>query len=173
MQKPHPPVAIAGLTPGSENHKLAGEKGYIPVSLSVTPDASITAQHWAAVEEGAARSGRTPDRADWRVIRDVYVAPTDDEARDLALGGIIGRSSFGVTDPFPPDPIGIDGADRPGSDARQVAESEQRAAFHLHIEHVPRSQPLGHVWVSRRQASNGPPLRPKEPGSGCCEADVV
>jgi alkanesulfonate monooxygenase SsuD/methylene tetrahydromethanopterin reductase-like flavin-dependent oxidoreductase (luciferase family) len=29
-QKPHPPVAIAGLTPGSANHKLAGEKGYIP-----------------------------------------------------------------------------------------------------------------------------------------------
>ena len=25
-QKPHPPIAIAGLTPGSDNHKLAGEK---------------------------------------------------------------------------------------------------------------------------------------------------
>jgi alkanesulfonate monooxygenase SsuD/methylene tetrahydromethanopterin reductase-like flavin-dependent oxidoreductase (luciferase family) len=91
-QQPHPPIAIAGLTPGSENHKLAGEKGYIPVSLSVTPDASITAQHWAAVEEGAARSGRSPDRGEWRIIRDVYVAPSDAEARDLALGGIMGRS---------------------------------------------------------------------------------
>jgi alkanesulfonate monooxygenase SsuD/methylene tetrahydromethanopterin reductase-like flavin-dependent oxidoreductase (luciferase family) len=90
-QKPHPPLAIAGLTPGSENHKLAGEKGYIPVSLSIDPDASITAQHWDAVVEGAARSGRVPDRNAWRIIRDVYVAPTDAEARQLAIGGIMGR----------------------------------------------------------------------------------
>lgn len=90
-QTPHPPIAIAGLTPGSENHKLAGEKGYIPVSLSVSPDASITARHWDAVVEGAARSGRVPDRDEWRIIRDVYVAPTDEEARQLAIGGIMGR----------------------------------------------------------------------------------
>src|SRR5210317_1911808 len=90
-QTPHPPVAIAGLTPGSDNHKLAGEKGYIPVSLSVSPDASITAQHWDAVAEGAARSGRTANRDDWRIIRDVYVAPTDADARELAMGGIMGR----------------------------------------------------------------------------------
>lgn len=91
FQDPHPPVAIAGLTPGSANHKLAGEKGYIPVSLSVDPGASITAQHWDAVEEGALRSGRTPDRADWRIIRDIYVAPADAEARDLAINGMMGR----------------------------------------------------------------------------------
>jgi alkanesulfonate monooxygenase SsuD/methylene tetrahydromethanopterin reductase-like flavin-dependent oxidoreductase (luciferase family) len=90
-QTPHPPIAIAGLTPGSENHKLAGEKGYIPVSLSVSPDPSITAQHWEAVVEGAARVGRVPDRDEWRIIRDVYVAPTDSEARELSMGGIMGR----------------------------------------------------------------------------------
>ena len=92
FQQPHPPIAIAGLTPGSANHKLAGEKGYLPVSLSVDTDATVTAQHWDAVVEGASRSGRTPNRADWRIIRDVYVAPTDKEARDLAINGIMGRS---------------------------------------------------------------------------------
>ena len=90
-QQPRPPVAIAALTPGSENHKLAGEKGYLPVSLSVSSDAAITAKHWDAVEEGAARSGRTPSREDWRIIRDVYVAPTDSEARDCAIHGMMGR----------------------------------------------------------------------------------
>ena len=40
---------------------------------------------------GAARSGRVPDRADWRIIRDVYVAPTDREARDCAIHGMMGR----------------------------------------------------------------------------------
>jgi len=90
-QRPHPPIAIAGLTPGSENHKLAGEKGYIPVSLGIDPDASVTAKHWDAVVEGAARSGRVPDRSEWRIIRDVYVAPTDAEARALAINGMMGR----------------------------------------------------------------------------------
>src|SRR5262249_46969777 len=90
-QHPHPPIAIAGLTPGSANHKLAGEKGYIPVSLSISPDPSVTARHWDAVIEGAARTGRLPDRGDWRIIRDVYIAPTDAEARTLAKGGIMGR----------------------------------------------------------------------------------
>ena len=79
------------MTPGSANHKLAGEKGYLPVSFCISPDASVTARHWQAVLEGAARSGRTPDRRNWRLIRDVYVAPTDREARDLALGGMMGR----------------------------------------------------------------------------------
>jgi alkanesulfonate monooxygenase SsuD/methylene tetrahydromethanopterin reductase-like flavin-dependent oxidoreductase (luciferase family) len=36
-QDPYPPIAIAGMTPGSANHKLAGEKGYIPVSFSISP----------------------------------------------------------------------------------------------------------------------------------------
>lgn len=91
FQQPHMPIAIAGLTPGSENHKLAGAKGYIPVSLSVSPDPAITARHWEAVAAGAASAGRTPDRAEWRIIRDVYVAPTDAEARRLAIDGIMGR----------------------------------------------------------------------------------
>jgi alkanesulfonate monooxygenase SsuD/methylene tetrahydromethanopterin reductase-like flavin-dependent oxidoreductase (luciferase family) len=91
FQRPHPPIAIAGLTAGSANHKLAGERGYLPVSLSISPDDSLTARHWDAVLEGAARSGRKPERADWRIIRDVYVAATDQEARDFAINGMMGR----------------------------------------------------------------------------------
>ena len=90
-QDPHPPIAIAAMTPGSVNHQLAGEKGYIPVSFSISPDASVTARHWQTVEAGAERSGRIPDRGDWRIIRDVYLAPTDAEARALAIDGIVGR----------------------------------------------------------------------------------
>ena len=43
------------------------------------------------MKAGAARSGRVPDRADWRIIRDVYVAPTDREARDCAMNGMMGH----------------------------------------------------------------------------------
>jgi alkanesulfonate monooxygenase SsuD/methylene tetrahydromethanopterin reductase-like flavin-dependent oxidoreductase (luciferase family) len=90
-QDPYPPIAIAAMTPGSANHRLAGEKGYIPVSFSISPDLAVTARHWGAVVEGAARGARVPDRSEWRIVRDVYVAPTDAEARALAIGGAMGR----------------------------------------------------------------------------------
>ena len=47
------------------------------------------------VGEGAARAGRTPDRNAWRIIRDVYVPPTDTAASDLAINGIMGRCWIG------------------------------------------------------------------------------
>lgn len=91
-QVPHPPIAIAGMTPGSANHRLAGARGYIPVSFGISPDPSSLAQHWDTVADGARSAGRIPERAEWRIIRDIYVAPTDAEARALAIGGIMGRS---------------------------------------------------------------------------------
>ncbi len=90
-QLPHPPIAIAALTPGSENHKLAGANGYLPVSLSISPDDQSTAKHWSTVATAAAEAGRVARRSDWRIIRDVYVAPTDTEARDCAMNGMMGR----------------------------------------------------------------------------------
>ena len=34
FQRPHPPIAVAGLSPRSETLRLAGECGYIPLSLT-------------------------------------------------------------------------------------------------------------------------------------------
>jgi alkanesulfonate monooxygenase SsuD/methylene tetrahydromethanopterin reductase-like flavin-dependent oxidoreductase (luciferase family) len=88
-QQPHPPIGIAGLSPGSETLKLAGERGFMPLSISLNP--AHTVSHWASVEEGAARSGRRPDRRDWRLVREVYLADTDDEARKRVREGALGR----------------------------------------------------------------------------------
>jgi alkanesulfonate monooxygenase SsuD/methylene tetrahydromethanopterin reductase-like flavin-dependent oxidoreductase (luciferase family) len=89
FQRPHPPIGIAGLSPGSETLKLAGERGFLPLSISLNP--AHTASHWTSVEEGAARSGRTPDRRQWRLVRDIFVARSDDEARKRAREGAMGR----------------------------------------------------------------------------------
>ena len=89
FQKPHPPIGVAGLSPRSDTLKLAGERGFWPMSLDL--NASMLGSHWEAVEEGAARTGRTPDRADWRVFREVFVADSDEEAIRLSLGGMLGR----------------------------------------------------------------------------------
>jgi alkanesulfonate monooxygenase SsuD/methylene tetrahydromethanopterin reductase-like flavin-dependent oxidoreductase (luciferase family) len=89
LQQPHPRIGIAGLSKGSETLKLAGERGFIPLSLNLNP--GYVSSHWDSVEEGAARSGRTPDRGDWSLVREVLVADTDDEAWDLAVNGPMGR----------------------------------------------------------------------------------
>jgi alkanesulfonate monooxygenase SsuD/methylene tetrahydromethanopterin reductase-like flavin-dependent oxidoreductase (luciferase family) len=79
FQRPHPPIGIAGLSPRSDSIRFAGEQGFIPLSL--TFNASYLRDHWNVMEEGAASAGRSCDREDWRVIRDVFVAETDAEAR--------------------------------------------------------------------------------------------
>ena len=89
FQKPHPPIGVAGLSKGSDTLKLAGERGFWPMSLNLNP--AYVASHWESVEEGAARSGRTPKRSDWRMVREVFVADTDAEALRLSAGGMMGR----------------------------------------------------------------------------------
>ena len=89
-QRPHPPIGVAGVTANSETLVLAGERGYLPMSINFVP-ARILTTHWDAVETGAKRSGRQPDRATWRIARDVYVADTNERARREALGGSLAR----------------------------------------------------------------------------------
>jgi alkanesulfonate monooxygenase SsuD/methylene tetrahydromethanopterin reductase-like flavin-dependent oxidoreductase (luciferase family) len=89
FQRPHPPIGIAGFSPGSTTLKLAGERGFLPLSLNLSPGYLVT--HWGAVVEGAKISGRTPNRADWRLVREVFVADTDEEAYRHALKGAMAR----------------------------------------------------------------------------------
>jgi len=89
FQKPHPPIGIAGFSPGSETLKLCGERGFIPLSLNLSP--AYVATHWDAVVEGEKRTGRTPDRGEWRIVREVFVADTDDEAFKGCVRGAMGR----------------------------------------------------------------------------------
>lgn len=89
FQKPHPPIGIAGLSERSPTLKAAGERGFIPLSLTFNP--VYLASHWEAVEEGAAEAGRIASRQQWRIVRDVFVADTDEEAVDLAVNGNQGR----------------------------------------------------------------------------------
>ena len=89
LQAPHPPIGVAGLSKNSDTLKLAGERGFIPMSLNLNP--GYVASHWDAVEAGAAKSGRTADRNEWRMVREVFVADTDEEAWRLSVGSMMGR----------------------------------------------------------------------------------
>src|SRR5437867_6502172 len=59
------------------------------MSLNLNP--AYVGSHWESVELGAARTGRTPKRADWRLVREVFIADTDAEAMRLSAGGMMGR----------------------------------------------------------------------------------
>ena len=89
-QKPHPPIGVAGVSPRSDTLVLAGERGWIPMSINLVPTSTLRT-HWDAVEAGAKRAGRTPDRSTWRIAREVYVAATSEEAREEALKGVMAR----------------------------------------------------------------------------------
>ncbi|MEW6298214.1 MAG: LLM class flavin-dependent oxidoreductase [Thermodesulfobacteriota bacterium] len=88
-QKPYPPIGIAGLTPRSDTLKIAGEHGFMPMSVALSN--SYLKTHWQAVEDGAEKTGRVPSRRDWRVSREVYIAETDKEAREKAINGMLCR----------------------------------------------------------------------------------
>lgn len=90
FQQPYPPIGIAGLSPRSDTLELAGEFGFMPLSLNLSQ--TYLAEHWASVVRGAEKVGREPQRADWRVVREVYIAETDAEARRLALNGMMARA---------------------------------------------------------------------------------
>jgi len=67
-QRPHPPIAVAGVTPKSGTLMMAGARGWIPMSINIVPT-PVLRTHWDAVEEGARKAGRTPDRSQWRIAR--------------------------------------------------------------------------------------------------------
>lgn len=89
-QSPHPPIALAGLSPNSPTLEVAGARGFIPLSL--TFNTPYLHGHWTAVERGAAKTGRSCNRRDWRVVRDVFVAESDEAARKWVREGNMARA---------------------------------------------------------------------------------
>jgi alkanesulfonate monooxygenase SsuD/methylene tetrahydromethanopterin reductase-like flavin-dependent oxidoreductase (luciferase family) len=94
FQRPHPPIGVAGVSEKSETLTLAGERGYLPMSINFVPP-RILRSHWDQVAAGARGAGRVPDRATWRIARDVYVANSTAQARREALAGPLARDWAG------------------------------------------------------------------------------
>jgi alkanesulfonate monooxygenase SsuD/methylene tetrahydromethanopterin reductase-like flavin-dependent oxidoreductase (luciferase family) len=88
---PHEPrIACAGgFGKKSASLTLAGERGYIPMSLNFF--AEHVRDQWNSLAESAAAAGRVANRARWRVLRDIFVADTDAEARRAVLDGFAAR----------------------------------------------------------------------------------
>lgn len=89
--QPHPTIACSLMSPNPGLGKIAGENGWLPVSANFIPISSV-ATHWVKYVEGCEAAGRTPDPSLWRVARNILVARTDEEAREIAFdpkGGLM------------------------------------------------------------------------------------
>jgi len=98
FQKPHPPIAVAGVSEKSDTLGMAGERGWWPISINFVPT-RVLQTHWQGYADAATKAGRTPTRADWRISRTIHVAATNELARKQAIEGSIGRD---FTDYFIP-----------------------------------------------------------------------
>ncbi|MBS1889095.1 MAG: LLM class flavin-dependent oxidoreductase [Actinobacteria bacterium] len=90
LQRPHPEVVMTGVQANSPTFVDCGRRGYSPMSQQVA--ARVLRQQWDTYVEAATESGHTADRSNWRVLRDVFVADTDEEARRLVVEGTAGKT---------------------------------------------------------------------------------
>ena len=91
-QKPHPPIAMSIVRAESRAATTCGQKGFFPISINMAPVQKLKRQ-WELYCAGAAEGGHDPpSRSSWRISRSIYVADSDEEAREQALNGSFAKS---------------------------------------------------------------------------------
>src|SRR5262245_34454679 len=154
-QAPHPPIGVAGLSKNSDTLKLAGERGFIPMSLNLNP--AYVGSHWESVEAGAAKTGRKPNRADWRLVREVFVADTDEAAWKLSAGEMMSRMMGGIISRRCPS---ISASGIPPSTPRTFATATSRSSI------APAA--TGSSARLRRWRRRSKPSTARSAASACC-----
>jgi alkanesulfonate monooxygenase SsuD/methylene tetrahydromethanopterin reductase-like flavin-dependent oxidoreductase (luciferase family) len=85
LQKPHPPIHISVGTPNSSSARMAAQRGWGIISGPNAPTCSV-ASHWKVYADACRTTGIRPRGDNWRVARNVIVAPTDSEAEARVFG---------------------------------------------------------------------------------------
>ena len=84
FQRPRPPICIPSATPNSKSTYICGQRGWGPISSALLPG-GILGNHWRNYRQGCLDADRPVEPENWRVVRSVLVAPTDEEARARAF----------------------------------------------------------------------------------------
>jgi limonene 1,2-monooxygenase len=85
---PHPEVAVAAMISPS-GPRAAGKHGVSMLSIGATQKAGIDllGQHWSVMEERSEEFGTVPDRRNWRLVSQVHIAETKEQAyKDVEYG---------------------------------------------------------------------------------------
>lgn len=91
LQRPHPPIAVPGMSRNSPSMKAAGRRGFQPIGHCLVTG-NVLADLWKTYEEGALEAGRRPSRADWKIARSIFLADSTAEARREARSNSLGRN---------------------------------------------------------------------------------
>jgi len=81
FQKSGPPVTMSVSSRDSPTARVAGQQGWGILSGDNMP-ANAVATHWQPYSKACIDTGRPPLGENWRVARNIMVAPSDAEARD-------------------------------------------------------------------------------------------
>ena len=84
-QKGGPPVTLSLASPNSSSARTAAQRGWGIISANIIPTYSV-ASHWSIYSKACAELGKKPSGENWRVSRNIMVAPSDAEASDRAFG---------------------------------------------------------------------------------------
>ena len=82
FQKPHPPIVVTAIMPGSNGISAAAMRGWTPISANFVHPWVIST-HWPKYAEGCARSGREARVEDWRVAKSIFVGDDDATVRRM------------------------------------------------------------------------------------------
>jgi alkanesulfonate monooxygenase SsuD/methylene tetrahydromethanopterin reductase-like flavin-dependent oxidoreductase (luciferase family) len=80
-QKGGPPISTSLNSPSSSTARVAAQNGWSIISSNLIPVASV-ASHWTVYRQTSAEIGKPVSGENWRVARNVMIAPSDSEARD-------------------------------------------------------------------------------------------
>ena len=83
FQRPHPPIVVTAVAPFSKGVSEAAARGWDPISANFLLPKWVKT-HWGKYVEGCERVGRTPEYANWRVAKTVFVADDDKTAERYA-----------------------------------------------------------------------------------------
>ena len=81
FQKPRPPITMSVSSRNSPTARVAGQHGWGILSGNNMP-ANAVATHWVSYSKACAEAGIAARSENWRVARNIMVAPSDAEARD-------------------------------------------------------------------------------------------
>jgi alkanesulfonate monooxygenase SsuD/methylene tetrahydromethanopterin reductase-like flavin-dependent oxidoreductase (luciferase family) len=84
-QRPHPPIVVTAVEPFSKGVTEAAARGWDMISANFLLPQWVKS-HWPKYVEGCQRIDRTPDPANWRVAKTVFVADDDRTAREYGFG---------------------------------------------------------------------------------------
>lgn len=81
MQTPHPPIAMAMVSPGGQTVETIAARDFIPISANFVPIDILEAQ-WAAYVVAREKLNKPANPSIWRVCRNILVTESEQQAKD-------------------------------------------------------------------------------------------